>query len=260
VQLDLLRQGQSYSDRGASPRDGSGPIRLVVNPLPITREEIGSTIQKVMSLTIPAAITQEQILRGAFFAHLPAALGLSIGTAESAVHPERPTPSSDYSFTGKRPMRARYDLGFGHPTSSPEIAGVMELKAGFGTFDRLRALSRVVVDADAVTSEAVKPKPKEEPLFLDILKLLDPLAPESSFRISWIALAKRGRAERSEVYDRAAHIVGLVAQRRKMNRAEYGIDPGTGWMTFTWTQPAMRLDLAWYQPQIEDSSRFEVVF
>jgi hypothetical protein len=45
-----------------------------------------------------------------------------------------------------------------------------------------------------------------------------------------------------------------------MSRLKYGTDPGTGWMTFTWTQPAMRLDLAWYQPQIEDSSRFEVVF
>ena len=50
-------------------------------------------------------------MRLAFFAQLPRELADPIGTVRSGVHPERPTPSADYRFTGKRDtgMRARYD-------------------------------------------------------------------------------------------------------------------------------------------------------
>jgi hypothetical protein len=80
----------------------------------------------------PLAVTQEQILRAAFFAHLPGEIRAVLGTADAGVHPERPTPSANYVFKGTRGvgMRARYDLGFGHPTDSAGIAGVGELKAG----------------------------------------------------------------------------------------------------------------------------------
>jgi hypothetical protein len=36
-------------------------------------------------------------------------------------------------------MRARYDIGFGHPSQAPGITGVAELKGGLGTFDRLES-------------------------------------------------------------------------------------------------------------------------
>ena len=82
-------------------------------------------------------------------------------------------------------MRARYDLGFGHPSESVGITGVAELKGGLGTFDRLETLSRWDEESAADLETAAGEIDKlEKPLLLDLLKLLDPKLPEEAFRIS----------------------------------------------------------------------------
>jgi hypothetical protein len=208
MERSLLAQGEPYSRRGTAAHSGQPPLELVATPVPIGREGVVATIETVMAKVHPLAVTQEQIVRAAFFAQLPRELGDIIGTERAAVHPERPTPSSDYIFTGTRGlgMRARYDLGFGHPTESVGIVGVAELKAGLSTFDRLETLSCFDEESDC-DADGQRPSGQtrklEEPLFLDILKLLDPQLPEGAFRISWIASGKRGRSSAAEIRERA---------------------------------------------------------
>src|SRR5262249_50291324 len=140
IETSLLAQGEPYSRLGSAAH--TVVVGLVASPEPVGRGEVVTTIETVMANVHPLAVTQEQILRAAFFARLPGELGKTIGTARAAVHPELPTPSSNYVITGKREMRARYDLGFGHPREPTGIAGVVELKAGLSTFDRLESMSR----------------------------------------------------------------------------------------------------------------------
>lgn len=258
LQNRLLKQGEPYSRRGAAAHGGAVVPQMVAAPVPVTRTEIVSTIQRVMSIVHPLAVTQEQILRAGFFAQLPRELGDSIGTASSAVHPERPTPSDNYQNTGTREggMRARYDLGFGHPIKSVGIVGVSELKAGPATFDRLDYREAV-----ETAFRASEPKKREEPLRTDLFKLLDPKLPEKSFRISWIALGKRGRATAGEICQRAKRIVQAVAEDRNLSGGTYAVDLATGWLVCTWTHPRQaRLELAWYQPKVDNSSAYEPVF
>ena len=269
LQDGLLQQGERYSRMGAVARGGAVVPPLVAAPVPVTRTEIVSTMQRVMSIVHPLAVTQEQILRAAFFAQLPRELGDSIGTSSSAIHPERPTPSDNYRNTGTREggMRARYDLGFGHPIESAGIVGVSELKAGSGTFDRLDVLSRLTEEQDdyreagETASRIAQPKKREEPLCTDLFKLLDPKLPEQSFRISWIALGKRGRATERVIRQRAIRIVQAVAKDRNLSGETYAVDPATGWLMCMWTHPRQaRLDLAWYQPKVDNPSAYEPVF
>ena len=263
VERGLLAQGEPHSRRGAAPRTSGVVLEIIANPLPASRGEAVATIESVMATAHPLSVTQEQILRAAFFAHLPRALAEAIGTTKSAVHPERPTPSSDYIFTGTRGtgMRARYDLGFGHPTESAGIAGVAELKAGLATLDRLEALcsfdERPAADAQLA---AVQTEKLEEPLLLDLLKLLDPKLPEDAWRISWIASGKRGSSTTAEIRDRAGHIVERVAKERRLSGARFENDPATGWLVCSWAQPKVRLELAWYRPAASDPARYEAVF
>ncbi len=265
IERSLLAQGEPHSRRGAAAHGGHVVVELVVSPAPVGRAEVVTTIETVMAEVHPLAVTQEQILRAAFFAHLPEELGERIGTARAAVHPERPTPSSDYVFTGTRGMgmRARYDLGFGHPTESAGIAGVAELKAGLSTFDRLESISRFDEESEA---ERGAPLPNaqteklEEPLLLDLLKLLDPQLPEGAFRISWIASGKRGRSTAAEIRDRAVRIVERVARERKLSGMSFHVDAATGWLVCTWPQPRVRLELAWYRPEGSAPEKFEPVF
>jgi hypothetical protein len=209
----------------------------------------------------PLAVTQEQILRAAFFA-LPSDIRAALGTADAGVHPERPTPSANYVFKGTRGvgMRARYDLGFGHPTDSAGITGVGELKAGLATFDRLDALSRWSEPKPDVPEVATSEDKLEEPLLLDLLKLLDPKLPQGAFRISWIASGKRGQSATSTIRERAVRIVERVAKKRRLSGGEYAADPATGWLVCSWTEASVRLELAWYRPAVENPAKFEPVF
>jgi hypothetical protein len=229
--------------------------------LPITEMQVVSVITRVMSVVQPCAVTQEQILRAAFFAQLPQELAAQIGTVRSGVHPERPTPSSDYRFTGKRKagMRARYDLGFGDPVDSSGITGVGELKAGNGSFDRLRAFGRLVDEHGDSLTMPTDEKKRQEPLMVDFLKLLDPKLPQGSFRISWIALGRRGFATAAEISERAARAITLAARRRNLQPAICVVDAETGWLTCEWAEAQVALRLAWYRPD-ESGSRFEPVF
>jgi hypothetical protein len=251
MERNLLAQGEPYSRRGAAAHSGQVSSELVVKPVPVSRGDAVSMIDTVMAKVRPLAVTQEQILRAAFFAQLPRELAETIGTANAAVHPERPTPSSDYVFTGTRGvgMGARYDLGFGHPTESEGIAGVSELKAGPSTFDRLETMSAFN-----------EPKKLDEPLMLDFLKLLDPQLPSGAFRISWIASGKRGRSTMGEIRERAIRIVQRVARERNLAGGVFEIDATTRWLVCSWPESLIRLELAWYRPDAIDPERFKPVF
>jgi hypothetical protein len=91
------------------------------------------TISNVMKAVHPCIVTQEQILRSAFIAHLPQNIARQIGTPSSSVHPERPTPGL-YQQTGSRKLRARFDLAFGHVENNDGITGVIEIRAGNASF------------------------------------------------------------------------------------------------------------------------------
>ena len=263
VERGLLAQGEPHSRRGAASRAGRVVLEMVASPLPVRRGDVVATIETVMATVHPLAVTQEQILRAAFFAHLPRGLAESLGTAKSAVHPERPTPSSNLVVTGTRGtgMRARYDLGVGHPTESDGITGATELKGGLATLDRLEALCRFdeesAADVQLASGETEK---LEEPLQLDLLKLLDPKLTADAFRVSWIASGKRGWSTTAEIRDRAVRIVERVANELNLSGARFENDPATGWLVCSWAQPNVPLELAWYRPGASDPEKYEAVF
>ena len=174
---------------------------------------------------------------------------------------QRPTPSSDYRFTGKRKtgMRGRYDLGFGDPVDSAGITGVGELKAGNGSFDHLRAFGRLVDENEELPTVPNEEKKRQEPLIIDFLKLLDPKLPRGSFRISWIALGRRGVTTAAEIRERATRVIGLAGRRRNLPPAMFTADAETGWLTCGWAEAQVTLRLAWYRPD-ESGSSFEPVF
>jgi hypothetical protein len=220
-----------------------------------------------MRIVHPPAVTQEQILRTAFFGQLPRELRGSLGTVSSAVHPERPTPSNDYQNTGSRTMRARYDLGFGHPTQSANIVGAIELKAdnrssfsGVNPDSRFAGEEDNAAEAEEIASQSVIRKGRKEPLEVDFFKLLDPNLPEESFRISWIALGRRSRATPDEVCERAAQIVKAAAKKRQLSIQTWAVDHATDWLVFTFSHPNVRLELAWYQPQTGNPMTYDPVF
>jgi hypothetical protein len=102
IERSLLAQGEEYSRRRAAAHTGHVVVELVARPISVSRERIVATIKTVMANVHPRAVTQEQILHAAFFAQLREEFGMTIGTTRAAVHPARPTPSSDYVITGKR--------------------------------------------------------------------------------------------------------------------------------------------------------------
>ena len=260
LEAQLLRQGEPFSQRG-SQRHGPPPPLPSFEPLPVAEEQVVSVIAGVMSVVQPCCVTQEQILRAAFFARLPQDLAEAIGTVHSAVHPERPTPSSDYSLSGKREtgMRGRYDLGFGSLVDS-EITGVVELKGGNGSFDNLSVCGQLV-DEDGLSPTVLADEKKKrlEPLIIDLQKLLDPKLPHGSFRISWIALGRRGVTTAAEIRERTARVIDLAARRRNLPPATYSVDADTEWLTCEWAKAQITLRLAWYRPD-ESGSCFEPVF
>jgi hypothetical protein len=137
-------------------------------------------------------------------------------------------------------MRARYDLGFGHPKESAGIVGVVELKAGLSTFDGLESMSRFDKESDAEINAPLPTgqteKLHEEPLILDLLKLLDPQLEKGAFRISWIANGRRGQSTAAEIRERAQLIVEHVARERNLSGTNFHVDAATGWLVCTWPQ------------------------
>src|SRR5207244_3243925 len=132
---------------------------------------------------------------------------------------------------------------------------------GLATVDRLETLSRWGGKRGwPVETAAGETEKLDEPLHLDLLKLLDPKLPEEAFRISWIASGKRGRSTVPEIRDRAIRIVERVAKQRDQSGATFRVDPATGWLVCTWPQLTLQLELAWYRPAAGNPEKFEPVF
>ena len=160
-------------------------------------------------------------------------LAASVGTFRSAVHAEMPTPSGTYQRTGTRPMRARYDVGFGHPEDPAGIIGVMELKAGMSTFDQQLG----------------------EGFAADFEKLLDPLLPPDAFLISWALAMRSGRISSRDLAERAAAVIAPVESKLGLRGRTGSLDAQTGWLTWRWPS-GPTLYLAWYRPRAGLPDRF----
>ena len=192
-----------------------------------------------MNVVDPACITQEQILRGAFVAHLPEEHTRAIGTPMGAVHLERPTPSAGY---GKGGGRARYDIAFGDVERPAAIDGLLELKWA-GSID-----------------EELPPGLAE-----DLKKLLDPhteLRP-MAFRISWLAAQRHTSGSAMEIV--RARVVPIFDElendpaRRLSGRTELPVDPSRGWLGWKW-ESGVTVWLAWYHAALAEPTRFEPIF
>jgi hypothetical protein len=142
-------------------------------------------------------------------------------------------------------MRARHDLGFGHPTGSAGITGVAELKAGPGTLDRLDAISRRDEESTELQAVTQETRRLDEPLLLDFRKMLDPQLPEDACRISRIVSVRRGRSTAEEIRVRAASIVERVAGLRKLTGTTFRIDPRSACPVFEFPQHQIQVQLAW---------------
>jgi hypothetical protein len=253
----LFAQGKRYSSLGStSATHPSAAIKLTRQPLVFSSTAVRKTIAAVMDDTHPLVVTQEQILRAAFIARLPSPISLAIGTPNSPIHLERPTPSL-YQHTGMKPSRARFDIGFGDGDVPDGITGVIELKAGLASFDSLDRKGELVT-ADP-ESAAHKGK-RGEPIRVDIQKLLDPKLPSGAFRISWIALGRIGRANSEEVKERAQRIVEHGANRRGLTTPSVSINLSTGWLQFLWKGTGVILELAWFRPCSTDPSKYAAIW
>jgi hypothetical protein len=202
----------------------------------------------------PRAVRQEQVLRATFVSHLPSTIAIAIGTMSSTFHPERPTPSNTYTIRGKREMRARFDIGFGHPDLSEGIRGVIELKVvgSFdGNFDKLSSNDPAV--------HPISGKTERDPLFVDFKKLLDPNLPTGSFRISWVAAGRRGLADPKLIAEKAARVIKQVEAERGISERKTEIDLQTGWLKWSWSN-GVCLKLAWYRPSADEDTLFEPVW
>ncbi len=247
----ILRQGDRFSSLGSVPRVGIRP-EIELAPHPIDEQTIRQAILETMNAIQPGAVNQEQILRSALVSHLPTQFREAIGTRFSAFHPELPTPSDTYTRTGDRQMRARYDIGFGHPRQAAAIVGVMELKAIKGS---VAALIRSYRVDESSENGDVEPVDRD---FLrdDLEKLLDPRLPGSTLRVSWLGAGSRSRLTTSKISESVQRT--LVRLVRAEARQE--LDHQTGWLKWAWVNPDIVLHLAWYHPHAAESDAFESVW
>lgn len=259
LQRNLIEQGYRFSDPGSARSGGPTPratgypgttasaasTRRIVTPghgvprrsnyapLSISFADVAAAVKSVMDNSHPVAVRQEQILRASLMTRLPAKIAASVGTFRSAVHAEMPTPSGTYQRTGTRPMRARYDVGFGHLEDPAGIIGVMELKAGMSTFDQQLG----------------------EGFAADFEKLLDPLLPPDAFRISWALAMRSGRISSRDLAERAAAVIAPVESKLGLRGRTGSLDAQTGWFTWRWSS-GPTLYLAWYRPDAGLPDRF----
>lgn len=226
---DLLAQG------GKKSREGVQGRVVPAAPLPISEDDVVQMIQDIAREVHTGHVPHEQVLRAVFMARLPTAYAHAIGTPKSAVHAERKTPSTYRVKAKQRSVKARYDLGFGHPTRDDEISGVVELKV-------LDSLDELL--------------PIDGGLLQDFLKLLDGGLPPASFRISW-ALSKRRASEDAlpRVLTQFDAVLKIVESTRILTGRKIEVDPATGWLDVCWAD-GPRLRIAWYEPAGSDASHF----
>jgi hypothetical protein len=231
AQTELIRWGTIFSQR----RSGGAPVaQPEYQPLAIAADVIIESIRSSMNSLHPMAALHEQVMRAKFVTKLPQIHAEVIGSLNSAVHPERATPSGDYRRIGEREMHARYDLGFGHPIEDDGIVGVIELKAA-GSFDHQL----------------------DSGLQHDFTKLLDPRLPPSALRVSWMIARRRARIDPVALLHRAENLLEPVETSRGLTGRVSHLDTATGWLGWRWENNEARVLLAWYQPSEDDPAQFE---
>jgi hypothetical protein len=251
----ILRQGDRFSSLGSAPRTGVRP-ELEFVPYPIEEQTIRQAILGTMKTIQPGAVDQEQILRSAFVAHLPIQFREAIGTRFSGFHPELATPSNTYTRTGVRPMRARYDIGFGHPRQAAGITGAIELKARKGSVASLIRPDKLNEACDEGEAESVD----KDTLRDDFEKLLDPKLPVSVLRISWVVAGARSGLQASEIIGCLQQTLVRLSRVLGMLQPSKAVDSQTGWLKWVWADPDVTLHLAWYHPHAFELDRFEPAF
>src|SRR5271157_1099595 len=85
VKRSLLKQGERFSKLGAASGGSltSTAPSLVRVPCELPSGTVFDSISSVMKIVHPRVVTQEQILRSAFIAHLPPDVARQIGTFSS---------------------------------------------------------------------------------------------------------------------------------------------------------------------------------
>ena len=253
LQNALIQLGDERSRLGRRRHSGESPsIAVLFAPAPISREDVQGTMRAVMASVHPEVVRQEQIMRCAFIAHLPEEVRRRIGTLSASIHPELPTPSKEYQRKGDRTMRARIDLGFGHPTLCDQIAGVLELK-------RLTAFSEIWFKKQLEKLADTRAGLMFSGLAGDFQKLLDPKLPEAAFRFSWVVTKKRGPMTPNDVSAWAHRLVEPVERRLALTGFHDGYDELMQCRRWTWRSGAA-VNLAWYWPKAGAPAEFEPVW
>jgi len=252
LQNALVRLGDEQSRRGRSRHRESPSIDVSFAPASVAREDVAATICAVMATVHPAVVRQEQIMRCAFIAHLPEDVRKRIGTLSASLHPELRTPSNEYQRKGSRTMRARIDLGFGHPSRCDQIAGVLEQKA-------LTAFSEIWFKKQLEKLTSTPPGLMFSGLAGDFQKLLDPKLPKAAFRFSWVVTKRRGPLAPNDVAAWARRLLEPVEQRLALAGFQQGYDPSLQCVRWTW-RDGTAVDLAWYWPKTDAPDEFEPVW
>ena len=248
----LIHLGERQSDLGR--RRGAGHIVAVApacRPLPVERACIYRAISDVMATVHPAIVRQEQILRCALIAHLPEQIRKAIGTLAANLHPELPTPSSEYQRKGNTQRRARIDVGFGHGTIPEKLAGVIELKA-------LTSFNGVWFQKQVEQLHTTPSNLMFSGLAGDFQKLLDRKIPKHAFRCSWAVTRSRG-GRPDQIARWAQSLLSPVVKRLSLDGFEQTYDSTTGWLEWKWNDGS-KLHLAWYWPSKEEPERFVPVW
>ncbi len=252
LQSALVRLAEEQSRRG---RTRHGKVRCAeprFAPGPLAREDVETAIQSVMATVHPAVVRQEQIMRCAFVARLPQQVRMQIGTLSANLHPELPTPSSEYQRKGNRTMRARMDLGFGHPTVREQIAGVLELK-------RLTAFSEIWFRKQVDKLTSTHAGLMFSGLAGDFQKLLDPKLPTEAFRLSWAVTKTRGVMTPKDVAASARRLLEPVERRLSRAGCQETYEESTQSLRWEWRDGVV-LNLAWYWPKSNAPDEFEPVW
>jgi hypothetical protein len=253
LQNALVQLGDERSRLGRRQHSADSPtIGIPFAPAPISQTDVEDTIRAVMASVHPVVVRQEQIMRCAFIAHLPEEIRRDIGTLSANLHPELPTPSKEYQRKGSRTMRARIDLGFGHPTSCEQVAGVLELKA-------LTLFREIWFRKQLEKLDSTPPGMMFSGLAGDFQKLLDPKLPNNAFRFSWVVTKKRGHSTPDQVANWARRLLEPVERRLALAGFHQSYDYSMNCLRWCWGN-GTALHLAWYWPKTQDPAQFEPVW
>jgi hypothetical protein len=251
LQAELIRRGEYRSNLGRKRHSANPTPTADFKPSAIAIADIVRTMETVMRTVHPVVVRQEQILRCALIAHLPESIRQAIGTNRANVHPEMPTPSKEYQRKGSRKLRARIDVGFGHPTACDAVVAVLELKA-------LTSFNDAWFKSQADKLNSTPPGLMFSGLAGDFEKLLDPKLPTNVFRCSWAVTKRRASANTEHIASWAQLLLKPVEQRLALTGFKQDYDPSTQWLRWRWAEGPTLL-LAWYWPK-EDAQEFESVW